>query len=69
MTGKFETCGFCQGRGYVYGSMFDREGRRLFTEPPMVVCEYCAGTGECVDGSKWYPAPSREEIIERQSGQ
>ena len=64
---RFETCGFCQGRGQVYGSMFDREGRRLFTEPPLEACAYCGGTGECVDGTKLWPAPSREQIIRRQS--
>jgi hypothetical protein len=68
MNEHYETCGFCQGRGHVYGSMFNREGRRLYSTPPVESCPYCSGSGECVDGRKLWPAPSREQIIHRQEG-
>ena len=66
MSDAFETCGYCRGLGQVYGSMFDREGRRAYHEPPVVVCPYCAGTGRCVNGSVLWPAEPREDIIRRQ---
>jgi len=66
-TEAFETCGFCQGNGHVYGSMFDAEGRRLHDEPPVETCLYCGGTGRCVNGSVLWPAESRASIIKRQS--
>jgi len=68
MCEHFETCGFCQGKGAVFGSMFDREGRRLYDEPPVLTCCYCAGTGRCVHGSELWPAKSREQILKEQSG-
>ena len=64
----FETCGYCQGKGVVFGSMFDREGRRLYDEPPVLTCFYCAGTGRCVHGSVLWPAKSREQILKEQQG-
>jgi len=63
----FENCGFCEARGYVFGSMFDKEGRRIADEPPVQTCPYCAGTGRCVHGSVLWPAESRASIIQRQS--
>ena len=65
---KFEICGFCRGTGTVYGSMFDREGRQLYLDPPPVACDYCGGRGSCIDGDKLWPAPSRKTILRRQLG-
>jgi len=63
-----EQCGFCGGDGWIYGSMFDREGRRIADEPPAQTCPYCGGRGLCEDGSKLWPAESRQSIIRRQEG-
>jgi len=60
----FETCGFCEGRGLVFGSLFDKDGRQLYTEPPVETCPYCVGTGRCVYGSVLWPAPSRQERLQ-----
>jgi hypothetical protein len=36
--------------------MFDSWGYQRHDEPPRVVCEYCGGSGFCVDGGKLLPA-------------
>jgi hypothetical protein len=51
-----EPCGFCSGRGFVYGSMYDDHGYQRHDEPPQVTCEYCGGSGACVDGGLLLPA-------------
>jgi hypothetical protein len=65
---KFTMCGYCQGLGLVYRSMFDRAGRRIADEPQLDTCEYCGGTGVCIDGHKLRPAESRSSILRRQEG-
>ena len=47
-------CGFCGGRGHVYGRAYDREGRAQV--PPRVVCEQCGGEGACDRGDELLPA-------------
>jgi hypothetical protein len=51
-----ETCGFCEGRGWVHGSMFDGHGYQRHDAPPLLTCEYCCGCGRCEDGGKLLPA-------------
>jgi hypothetical protein len=31
---NYETCGYCGGKGWVYGSMYDAYGYQRFHEPP-----------------------------------
>lgn len=45
-----EGCGYCCGRGTVPGPTHDGYGYEL--EPRDLVCEYCGGSGVCVDGGK-----------------
>lgn len=47
---RVETCGMCRGRGWYYGSTFDRLGHQVHDFPPEVTCEYCGGRGRCEDG-------------------
>ncbi len=58
-----ETCGYCDGRGWIFGNTHDCEGRQVHDSPPQVACEYCNGAGECDDGNKLLPAtpPQKEE--------
>ncbi len=60
MNENYETCGFCGGAGFVYGSMYDSYGYQRFHEPPQLVCEYCGGCGQCEYGSILAPAAPRE---------
>lgn len=46
------TCGYCGGRGFILGSMYDADGCQRFHEPPHLVCEYCGGFGQCESGDK-----------------
>jgi hypothetical protein len=51
-----EPCGYCGGRGFILGSMYDAYGYQRFDEPPRVTCEYCGGFGQCEDGGLLLPA-------------
>ena len=51
-----ETCGFCDGRGFILGSLYDCDGRQRYDEPPRLCCEYCGGFGQCEDGGLLLPA-------------
>jgi hypothetical protein len=55
-----EICGYCGGRGFVLGSMFDRWGYQCHIEPPQMTCEYCGGSGQCEDGARLLPAREPE---------
>jgi len=55
-----EPCGFCGGNGFVFGSMYDCDGRQRYDEPPRLTCEYCDGFGRCEDGSILLPAREPE---------
>lgn len=58
-----ETCGFCSGRGWYFGRMYDNLGYRSHDTPPRVWCEYCGSSGRCPEGDKLLPAaePKVEE--------
>lgn len=58
-----ETCNYCGGRGWLYGSVYDAYGYQRFDEPPQLTCQYCNGSGQCADGSRLLPAdpPRRDQ--------
>lgn len=58
-----EPCGYCSGRGFIFGSMYDAYGYQRYHEPPQLVCEYCGGFGSREDGAVLLPAnePQRDE--------
>lgn len=53
---KYEPCGYCSGRGWVYGRRHDNHGYQRHESPPQVSCEYCGGSGACDHGQKLLPA-------------
>lgn len=61
-------CGYCSGRGYIFGSMYDAYGYQRYHEPPQVVCEYCGGFGSCEDGAVLLPANEPQCDEQRSTG-
>ena len=60
-----QPCGYCSGRGFVLGGLYDCDGRQRHYEPPQLVCEYCGGFGCCEEGGNLLPAnePQTDERI------
>jgi len=65
---RSEVCGFCSGRGFVYGNTHDAYGYQRHDEPPQVTCEYCGGSGQCADGGLLLPADEPRRPSNESSG-